>query len=117
MPTPGSHPLGCTPSIWEREATEQALRAGLDPVKVMAGVGTNIYVAARWLAFRGLRARGFSYNSIGKASGFDHSTIMWACYAKRPYRGNNQKRQRTPQDVIQAGMVVERRDRRRKNDV
>ena len=83
-----------------------AKAAGLDPVKVLAGEKANIFVAARWLAFRSLNQRGFSYYSIGRASGFDHTTVRWGCLSQRPYRGNNQKKQRTPQDVIMAGMVA-----------
>lgn len=70
---------GCTPAIWSKAATAEADLAGLCPVRLMAGYHRRDYVSARWRVWKALVARGFSYNSIGKAAGFDHTTIRYGC--------------------------------------
>lgn len=45
--------------------------------------------AARHDLWRRLRERGWSYPEIGKATGFDHTTVMYACRGKvRPSKAD-----------------------------
>lgn len=67
--------LGCTPAIWLREATAEAERAGLKPAQVLGGGRKIIFVRARWRIWSALYRRGFSILSIGRASGFDPTTV------------------------------------------
>jgi hypothetical protein len=83
--------LGCQPKIWFREATRAALEHGVDPVMVMAGERARPYVAARWTAFKRLAAKNYSFNSIGVASGFDHTTIRHAVKAVTPFKYGSSK--------------------------
>lgn len=78
----------CTPAKWEREVKQEAAARGVDPVKVMAGVGSQPYASVRWAVWRKLKSDSYSITSIGRASGFSHTTIFFACNAKRePRRG------------------------------
>jgi hypothetical protein len=70
---------GCTPSIWAIAAKAEAERTGLDPIKLLAGYKAREFVDARWNVWRALADAGFSYFSIGQASGFDHSTVQHGC--------------------------------------
>ena len=71
--------LCCTPAIWTREASAAATAMGLEPSRLLAGCLTRRYTICRWEAFRALERRGFSYSSIGRSSGFHHSTVLNAC--------------------------------------
>ena len=79
--SPG-HPMpakkGCTPAMWLQAVTQEALGRGLSPAKVLGGSRYRIYTHARQAAMCALVRRGFSYNSIGAASGFDRTTIYHA---------------------------------------
>lgn len=81
--------IHCPPSLWERKATKAAQDAGLDPVKVLAGQRDRAHTTVRWSVWRELCAKGYSYKSIGLASGYDHTTIMSAQRnGGRPYGSN-----------------------------
>lgn len=78
----------CTSEYWERYATNAAVEANLNPVKFLAGDRHRKYGALRWRLWRDLDKHGFSYASVGKASGFNHASIRYACIAKRdPWTG------------------------------
>ncbi len=64
-------------SHWQRVATQEAEAAGLDPVKLLAGVKTRGYPQARWRAWARLKAEDHRYSliGIGRVSGFDHSSV------------------------------------------
>lgn len=73
----GKYKLGCTPKRWEAIAREEAAKGGLDPVKLLAGRQSRPYVLARWRAWKRLVDADFSYASIGRASGFDHTSVRY----------------------------------------
>lgn len=98
-------PKGCSELQWQREATKAAIEAGLDPVRVMAGSRPYPYVAARWKAWRALRARGCSLHSIAKASGFNHTSVRYACLPERPYRGEYKNNTPNVGDLIEIGAL------------
>jgi hypothetical protein len=82
--------LHCPPSLWERKATKAALEAGLNPVEVLAGSRTIEHITIRWKVWRELSNAGYSYFSIGKASGFDHTSVRHAhICARKPRGGSN----------------------------
>lgn len=56
-----------------------AAQAGVDHIKVLAGDRRSAYVAVRWRAWRTLVEQGFSYASLGQASGFDCATVQHGC--------------------------------------
>lgn len=78
--------LGCTPEQWLRLATKAALRAGVSPAKVVSGCQEFAHVRIRWSVWRDLCHRGYSYNSIAKSSGFDHTAIRHAHLTVGPPR-------------------------------
>lgn len=71
--------LGCPKTLWEREARHEAAFLNLCPGRVLAGDKRQRYVHARWYVWRKLVSRGYSANSIAKASGYDHSSVFFAC--------------------------------------
>lgn len=78
--------LQCSKRKWERVASEEAIAAGLEPSKVLAGDRTRPYLQARWKAFQRLLDAGCSSAQIGKASGFNHTTVLHACSASMRQR-------------------------------
>lgn len=71
----------CSPGKWERMARAAAAEAGLDPVRMLNGDGGRQYVTVRWRLWRQLAGDRFSYLSIGRASGFDHSSVIYGTKA------------------------------------
>lgn len=71
----------CSPGKWERMARAAAVEAGLDPVRLLSGDGQRQHVTVRWRLWRQLATDGFSYLSIARASGFDHSSVIHAVRA------------------------------------
>jgi hypothetical protein len=74
----------CTPYIWEKYVRAAANAAGVDAALVLAGERDRKHTAVRWSVWRDLRARGFSFYSLGKASGYDHTSVMSACASDEP---------------------------------
>lgn len=75
--------LGCTPTRWEREVTIAAIAADVCPVAVLAGSMRRAHAQVRWSVWRNLVKRGYSYYSIANASGFDHTSVRYACLQER----------------------------------
>jgi hypothetical protein len=71
--------LYCSPDRWVRVATEEALASGINPKLLLAGFRNWKYSNARWRAWRALVVGGYSYKSIGKASGYDHTSVRNGC--------------------------------------
>ena len=71
--------LYCSPDRWVRQATAEALAHNMSPALLLAGYRNRKYSNARWRAWRALVAAGYSYKSIGAASGFDHTSVRHAC--------------------------------------
>lgn len=91
--------LCCTPIIWVRTVNAVALEFGVDPVPVLAGEKAGKPAGVRWEAWRRLTARNFSYSSIGRCSGFDHSTVRYAVRGdvrEKQLGAVNLYRQKTP---------------------
>jgi hypothetical protein len=73
--------LCCTPAIWIRTVLAVAAEYGVEPGLVLAGERAGKPAGVRWEAWRRLVARNFSYSSIGRTSGFDHTTVRHATRA------------------------------------
>lgn len=73
-----SLPIQCSRLRYETLARRLAHEAMLDPRPVIAGAKTAHFRAVRWKAWRILRSAGCSYLQIGKASGFDHTAVIYA---------------------------------------
>lgn len=87
--------LYCSPGRWEKIARKAAQEARMDPVAFLAGKRDNRHAALRWELWRALVGSGFSYASIGRASGFDHTSVRYACLRiGNPCTGANVKGER-----------------------
>ncbi len=76
--------LYCSPDLWCETVKEEAALSQCDHVRVLAGSRSVTYIRPRWRAIKRLVSAGYSYNSIAKASGFDHTTVRHAHLADRP---------------------------------
>lgn len=70
--------MRCTPEIWLGAALAEVSRRGMSPTAFLAGQRTSGYFLARWRVWRSLVQAGYTYSSVGKASGFHHSVVMYA---------------------------------------
>lgn len=76
----------CTPDLWVTVGLLASHDAGIDPVKMFAGAHDVAATQVRWAAWRSLAAAGYSLNTIGKASGFDHTSVRNAVLRGEPYQ-------------------------------
>jgi hypothetical protein len=89
-------PWGIIPSakVWIRVASEEAVAAGLDPVRLMAGDKARPYVKARWRAWARLREENPRYSliGIGRRTGHDHSSVRYGLLRLRGFSSDQVKR-------------------------
>jgi hypothetical protein len=71
--------LKCTPKLYEESAVKAGRLAGVNVRGLLAGSRFNVITKVRWAVWRELFDAGYSYYSIGKASGFDHTSVRYAC--------------------------------------
>lgn len=71
-------PVQCSRKRYEVLVKRLAHEAKIDPRPVLNGVKTPHYRMIRWRAWRILKEAGCSYLQIGKASGFDHTAVIYA---------------------------------------
>jgi uncharacterized protein YycO len=86
----------CSPSIWAKEATRAAQTAEVCPVQVLSGSMKKEHTAIRWAVWRDLVGRGYSYSSIGRAGGYDHTSVRYACIVGRESRRGRNKKEVSP---------------------
>jgi hypothetical protein len=67
----------CSPDRWIREATQEAVEAGLKPGLLLAGRRGGGYHQARWRVWHRLSEAGYSYASIARACGADHTSVRY----------------------------------------
>jgi hypothetical protein len=79
---------------WQVVATQEAVAAGLDPVKLMAGVITRGYPQARWRAWARLRAENPRYSliGIGRVSGYHWASVIYGLRRQHGESHNQIKR-------------------------
>jgi len=70
---------GCTAPIYTKEIIRAANEVGASIDGALAGGLSRKESHARWIAWKALVSRGFSYYSIGRVSGFNHTSVMYAC--------------------------------------
>lgn len=71
--------LYCSPVRWEKMARKAAQEARISPSEFLGGKRDRQNATLRWALWRSLVEAGFSYASIGRASGFDHTSVRYAC--------------------------------------
>lgn len=71
-------PVQCSRKRYEVLVKHLASEARIDPRPILDGDKTSHFRAIRWKAWRILRDAGCSYLQIGKASGFDHTAVIYA---------------------------------------
>lgn len=96
--------LYCSPELWARRGAAAARDAQIDPVKFLAGMKSQNHCLVRWTLWKEMAAAGYSYCSLGTASGFDHTSVRHACVAERsPRLGPEIKRPPKPPRRVYAG--------------
>lgn len=70
--------LQCSKARYEHLAKCLALEAKIDPRPVLSGDKGRQFRSIRWTAWKILHDAGCSAAQIGKASGFDHTTVIYA---------------------------------------
>lgn len=71
-------PIQCSGRRYEVLVKRIANEARIDPRPILDGDRAAHFRAIRWKAWRILKDAGCSYLQIGKASGFDHTAVIYA---------------------------------------
>lgn len=67
----------CSENMWVKTATKGALAAGVKPAALLSGARDRVHTAIRWRLWGDLIDRNYSFASIGRASGFNHTSVMY----------------------------------------
>jgi hypothetical protein len=96
--------LYCSPDRWVRVATEEAIAHRMSPALLLAGYRNRKYSNARWRAWRALVDAGYSYKSIGRASGYDHTSVRhgYLSALKTVSPGGEKKAARRERDFVRS---------------
>lgn len=72
-----SNRRACHPKRWLRTASQAAREAGLNSGLLLSGLRHPAYIEVRWRVWHDLVEAGYSYSSIGRASGYDHTSVRY----------------------------------------
>lgn len=74
----------CRPKRYQDLVDKFSRDLGVCAKSVLQGAREREYLEVRWLAFQELRAQGYTYSAIERASGYDRTTVYWWANKPRP---------------------------------